>query len=67
MECEVGMMGRAARDTGTAFGYLHIISDSVCDKYSEDLSNEREEAVLQGRATLYRDVENVLGHHLASG
>lgn len=57
----------AARDTGTAFGYLHIISDSVCDKYFEDLSNGREKGVLKGRVALYRDVENVLGHHLAAG
>jgi hypothetical protein len=60
------MIARAAKKTGIRFGYLHIISDNVREKYSEDLSNERKESVLLGRAALYDEVQNILGHHLRS-
>ncbi|KAL7952776.1 hypothetical protein V8C34DRAFT_298617 [Trichoderma compactum] len=63
---EVGMMGQAAVKSGIRFGYLHIISDNVAEKYEEDLSNERMPSVLLGRSNLYEVVQDVLGHHLSS-
>ncbi|KAL7928900.1 hypothetical protein V8C35DRAFT_325528 [Trichoderma chlorosporum] len=62
---EVGMMGQAAVKNGIRFGYLHIISDNVAEKYEEDLSNERMPSVLKGRSALYEVVQDVLGHHLS--
>ncbi|PYI02635.1 hypothetical protein BO78DRAFT_410522 [Aspergillus sclerotiicarbonarius CBS 121057] len=64
---EVGRMAQAAVSCGVGFGYLHIVSDNVAEKYDEDLSNEREERVLVGRAHLYEVVEDVLFHHLSAG
>ncbi|KAK4222241.1 hypothetical protein QBC38DRAFT_375494, partial [Podospora fimiseda] len=64
---EVGMMGQAAVRNGIRFGYLHIISDYVAEKYEEDLSNERMGSVLERRAKLYRLVQKVLGDHLSRG
>ncbi|UKZ83831.1 hypothetical protein TrVFT333_011644 [Trichoderma virens FT-333] len=61
---EVGMMGQAAVRSGIRFGYLHIISDNLAEKYKEDLSNERMRSVLTGRSKLYEVVQDVLGHHL---
>jgi hypothetical protein len=63
---EVGMMGQAAVQHGIRFGYLHIISDNVAEKYEEDLSNERMRNVLRGRSKLYEVVQDILGHHLSS-
>ena len=63
---EVGMMAQAAVKSGIRFGYLHIISDNVAEKYDEDLSNKRMRNVLIRRSKLYEVVQNVLGHHLAS-
>ena len=48
MEPEIGMMAQAALRSAISFGYLHIISDNLAEKYLEDLSNEREESVLLG-------------------
>lgn len=64
---EVGMMAQAAVRSGIDFGYLHIISDNVAEKYTEDLSNEREHSVLVGRSHLYELVQDVLQHHLSAG
>ncbi|KAF8529945.1 hypothetical protein JB92DRAFT_3081215 [Gautieria morchelliformis] len=61
---EVGQMALAAVETGLEFGYLHIISDNVARKYSEDLSNERLKEVLHGRDRLYKTVNQLLGTHL---
>lgn len=63
---EVGMMARAAVKAKISFGYLHIISDNVAEKYSEDLSNERDGGVLIGRAVLYEQIQAVLRHHLGT-
>lgn len=62
---EVGMMAQATVRSGIKFGYLHIISDNVAEKYQEDLSNEREQSVLVGRSHLYEVVQDVLHHHLS--
>ena len=61
---EIGQMAKASLDGGTEFGYLHIISDNLARKYTHDLSNERLEAVLDGRKRLLGEVEHVLGRFL---
>lgn len=63
---ELGCMATAANESGIRFGYLHIISDNVAEKYDEDLSNERDTSVLTGRARLYHEVNNILGGYLMS-
>lgn len=63
---EIGMMAQAAVRSGIKFGYLHIISDNVAEKYSEDLSNERQQSVLVGREHLYKLVQDVLRHHFST-
>jgi len=52
--------------SGVGFGYLHIITDNLGEKYEEDLSNEREEGVLRGRKRLRRVVEEVVGVYVNS-
>ncbi|KAM4066492.1 hypothetical protein HRG_000589 [Hirsutella rhossiliensis] len=63
---EIGMMAQAAARSGIRFGYLHIISDNVAEKYEEDLSNERMPNVLSRRSRLFDVVQDVLGHHLST-
>lgn len=63
---EIGMMALAAERNRARFGYLHVISDNVAEKYTEDLSNERMDSVLARRAKLYEVVTDVLGHYLNS-
>ncbi|KAL6860945.1 hypothetical protein J3F83DRAFT_748053 [Trichoderma novae-zelandiae] len=63
---EVGIMARAAVTSGMRFGYLHVVSDNVAEKYEEDLSNERKQSVVEQRSRLYQLVQEVLGHYLHS-
>jgi pantothenate kinase type III len=57
-------MAQAAVRSGVVFGYLHIISDNVAEKYEEDLSNERLASALAYRSKLFGDV---LERHFSSG
>ncbi|KAK4148523.1 hypothetical protein C8A00DRAFT_47631 [Chaetomidium leptoderma] len=66
VDSEVGMMAQAAVRSGVDFGYLHIISDNVTEKYEQDLSNERIAGVLARRARLYEVAQDVLEHHLTA-
>lgn len=63
---EVGMMAQAAVRSGIRFGYLHVVSDNVAEKYEEDLSNERMGSVLERRVKMYRLVREVLGDYLSA-
>lgn len=38
---EIGHMAKLALKNGISYSYLHIISDNLSKKFSEDLSNER--------------------------
>ncbi|KAK4218492.1 hypothetical protein QBC37DRAFT_412652 [Rhypophila decipiens] len=62
---EIGKIAQAAVRSGIRFGYLHMITDNLGEKYDEDLSNERTESVLTSRARLHRVVQDVMGHHLS--
>jgi len=61
---EIGNMAQAAVRSGARYGYLHLITDNLAQKYDEDLSNERTEGVLNRRARLYRVVSDVIEFHL---
>ena len=43
-----------------------MITDNLGQKYDEDLSNERTESVLAGRARLHQVVRDVMEDHLTS-
>lgn len=60
VDCEVGRMAQACRTQNTRFGYLHIISDNAAQFYSENLSNERRDDIVQSRRKLFRYIEDVL-------
>ncbi|KAK3313089.1 hypothetical protein B0H66DRAFT_385549 [Apodospora peruviana] len=62
---EIGMMAQAAVRSGIRYGYLHMITDNLGQKYDEDLSNERTESVLVRRARLHQVVKDVMAVHLA--
>ena len=57
---EIGKMAQASLEGGTQFGYLHIISDNLAQRYQHDLSNERLKAVRESRKKLLEEVEKVL-------
>ena len=61
---EIGKMAQASLAGGTQFGYLHIISDNLARKYEHDLSNERLDAVRDGRRKLLGEVEEILGRFI---
>lgn len=63
---EIGMMAQAAVRSGIGYGYLHMITDNLGRKYSEDLSNERTERVLHRRARLHAVVQDVMEDHLST-
>lgn len=58
---EIGHMAKASLEGGTGFGYLHIVSDNLAQKYKHDLSNERLAEVLQGRKRLVLEIQEILG------
>lgn len=55
---EIGHMANAAINSNIKFSYLHIISDNLLVKYTEDLSNERKETVINNRRYLYKSIVN---------
>ena len=57
---EIGHMAAAANRYGIRFGYLHLISDNLVAKYSEDLSNERDLNILSKRANLLNSTKEIL-------
>lgn len=57
---EIGHMAKAAIQNGIDYSYLHIISDNLSSKFSEDLSNERKEDVLIKRKKLIKTIGNCL-------
>jgi len=57
---EIGHMAKASLEGGTEFGYLHIVSDNLAQKYKHDLSNERLIDVLQGRKRLVLEIQESL-------
>lgn len=54
---EIGHMAKAAVDNSINFSYIHIISDSLVNKYDEDLSNERKTEIIEKRKKLI----NIIG------
>ncbi|KAJ4369707.1 hypothetical protein N0V83_005470 [Neocucurbitaria cava] len=58
---EIGQMAKASLEGGTRFGYLHIVSDNLAEKYEYDLSNERARQVLDDRERLLKEIEVILG------
>lgn len=66
VDCEVGHMAKEASKHGVDFGFLHIISDNVTEKYSFDLSNEDLDEVKRLRELLCRDVESILARFFES-
>lgn len=62
---EIGNMAQAAVRSGIRYGYLHMITDNLGEKYDEDLSNERTESVLTSRARLHRVAQDVMNYHLS--
>ena len=58
---EIGHMAKASLEGGTEFGYLHMISDNLAQKYLHDLSNERLTDVLQDRKRLIYEIQDILG------
>ena len=57
---EIGHMAKSAMQNGIDYSYLHIISDNLSKKFSEDLSNERKEDVLIKRKKLIKTIGNCL-------
>jgi len=49
---EIGHMAKYAKSGGICFSYLHLVSDSLCKKFDEDLSNERNSTILAKRHEL---------------
>lgn len=60
---EIGMMAQAAVRSGIRYGYLHLITDNLGQKYDEDLSNERVKSVIEGRKRLQEIVQDVMEDH----
>lgn len=62
---EIGMMAQAAVRSGIRYGFLHIITDNLGQKYDEDLSNERIKSVLEGRKRLQEAVQDVIEDYVS--
>lgn len=61
LDPEIGHMAKASLEGGTEFGYLHMISDNLAQKYIHDLSNERLTDVLQDMKRLVLEIQDIWG------
>ncbi len=64
---EVGHLARGVVSNGARFSYLHIVSDNLARRFSEDLSNERSGEVPQKRVRLYQAISRILQERLPRG
>lgn len=60
VESEIGHFAKAALDSEIEFGYLHFISNSLVNRFNEDLSNEREQSVIEKRAAIKEQIRQLL-------
>lgn len=56
---EIGHMAKEGVSAGIQFSYFHVISDSLCLKFDEDLSNERKGAIREKRKVLLNFIREV--------
>lgn len=61
---EIGNLATGVLSNGARFSYLHIVSDNLSRRFSEDLSNERSGNVRQKRAKLYQMIKQLLRERL---
>lgn len=61
---EIGHMGRAARDAGIEFGYLHVVSNNLARQFPADLSNERLGTVVECRSALLDRIDSIIRRRL---
>lgn len=65
VDCEVGHMARACKETATRFGYLHIISDNVSGmQHKENLANEHKGIVRLKRRKLFDEIQKTMDSFL---
>lgn len=64
---EIGHMGRAARDAGANFDYLHLVTDCLATDYGIGLYDERSRRILQHRIKLLRKASNILENAIIRG
>jgi len=60
VDCEVGHIAKACKETGTQFGYLHIVSDNVSGRHDENLANEQTSIVRIKRRKLFDEMQTIL-------
>lgn len=64
VDCEVGHLAEACKESRIQFGYLNLISDNVARKYPHDLATERQDVVLTARKKLLDKIRKILAIHL---
>ena len=57
---EIGHFAKGAIESGINFSYIHIISNSLAKKNEENLSNEREQKILEKRFNLMAEIKKIL-------
>ena len=63
---EIGNLATGVLSNGARFSYLHIVSDNLGRRFTEDLSNERVRAVERKRRKLYLSIKNFIETRLQS-
>ncbi|KAK6822398.1 hypothetical protein PG995_012141 [Apiospora arundinis] len=60
VDCEVCYMASVAQELHIDFGFLSVVSDNLCRRYEEDLSNEYSDTVTEKRRVLYNEIVKIL-------
>lgn len=63
---EIGWAAKAASDFGLAFSYLHLVTDNLSGLFGENLTTEREEAVLRKRLQYVSIMRAILWHRIGA-
>lgn len=59
---EIGWIAKACNDNSIEFSYLHLVTDNLHGNFLEDLTNERDDLVLEKRLQYVGIIKSVLWH-----
>lgn len=60
VESEIGHGARCISRMGACFSYLHYISNTLSERHSENLSNERDEKIIIKRERIKKQIKHII-------
>ena len=64
---EIGWAAKACQDNGIWFSYLHLVTDNLYGNFLEDLTNERDDKVIEKRLQYVGAMKATIWHAISNG